>query len=100
MELDGPEPPKGAASIVLPPPPSSVLGGGDRMPSVGSVHYAYKPSLGAVPTLSLPSILPDLPMVADNVSWSAGAQGALSKLFARFVFFANSSSVIVTLHVA
>lgn len=37
---------------------------------VGIVEYGYKPVLGDVPEFNLPSVLPDLPMVAD-ISWNS-----------------------------
>lgn len=37
---------------------------------MGLVEYGYKPVLGDVPEFNLPSVLPDLPMVAD-ISWNS-----------------------------
>ena len=41
----------------------------DLLPSVGTIEYGYRPTLGEVPELHLPSVLPNLPNVAD-ISWS------------------------------
>jgi len=45
--------------------------GDQSLPHVGPIEYGYKPVLGAVPEFNLPSVLPDLPMVAD-ITWGAG----------------------------
>ncbi|CAM6029183.1 unnamed protein product [Sphagnum balticum] len=52
----------------LPAPPQSVLAG-DAMPLSGGDEYGFRPTLGEVPSFSLPSTLPNLPMVAE-ISWS------------------------------
>ncbi|KAG6554661.1 hypothetical protein Mapa_003679 [Marchantia paleacea] len=63
--------------VDLPAPPQSVLGGDDT-PRQGAEEYGFRPVLRQVPTFSLPSMLPDLPMVAD-LSWS-GATGDYDQL--------------------
>ncbi|KAH9321400.1 hypothetical protein KI387_016039, partial [Taxus chinensis] len=52
----------------LPPPPQSVLQG-RKLLSTRSEEFSFRPTVRQVPSLSLPSSLPDLPMVAD-ISWS------------------------------
>eukprot|EP01018_Ginkgo_biloba_P005858 Gb_21332 [translate_table: standard] len=52
----------------LPPPPQSVLRG-STLSSAGSEDFGFRPTLREVPSFSLPSTLPDLPMVAE-ISWS------------------------------
>ena len=37
---------------------------------MGLVEYGYKPVLGDVPEFNLPSVLPDLTMVAD-INWNS-----------------------------
>ena len=44
---------------------------GDEMPEVDRIEYSYKPVLGDVPELNVPSVLPNLSNVASNVSWTA-----------------------------
>ncbi|ELR14860.1 WH2 motif domain containing protein [Acanthamoeba castellanii str. Neff] len=44
--------------------------GTDDLPHVGLVEYGYKPVLGDVPEFNLPSVLPDLTMVAD-INWNS-----------------------------
>jgi len=41
---------------------------GDKLPALATIEYGYKPSLGEVPELNLPSVLPNLPNVAD-LNW-------------------------------
>jgi len=53
----------------LPDAPKT-LNEGDQLPQVGLVEYGYKPVLGDVPEFNLPSVIPDLPMVAD-ISWNS-----------------------------
>ena len=43
---------------------------GDQMPEMERIEYSYKPQLGDVPSLDVPSMLPNLPNVAD-LAWSA-----------------------------
>lgn len=50
---------------------------GDILPAVSNIEYVYKPTLGEVPTLHLPSVLPNLPNVAD-ISWSVNPSDLLS----------------------
>lgn len=53
-------------------PPQSVLAG-DTLSSSGVQEYGFRPMLGEVPSFSLPSTLPNLPMVAD-ISWSGSSR--------------------------
>lgn len=54
--------------IILPPPPQSVLDC-SAVRSAGSEDFGFRPVLGQVPSFTLPSVLPDLPMIAE-ISWS------------------------------
>jgi len=49
--------------------PATVTDGDQGLLQVGVIEYGYKPVLGEVPEFNLPSVLPDLPMVAD-ISWN------------------------------
>jgi WAS family protein 1 len=49
--------------------PQTVLFG-DQLPEVERIEYSYKPVLGAVPELDVPSMLPNLSNVA-NLNWTA-----------------------------
>lgn len=46
---------------------------GDTLPVVSTLEYNYRPVLGEVPELKLPSVLPKLKNVAD-ISWSSTVQ--------------------------
>lgn len=48
----------------------------DCYAQMGLEGYGFKPTLGPVPTFNLPSILPNLPMVADDINWSGAVGGA------------------------
>mmetsp|Transcript_37219 Transcript_37219/g.81042 ORF Transcript_37219/g.81042 Transcript_37219/m.81042 type:complete len:561 (-) Transcript_37219:149-1831(-) len=39
-------------------------------PMLTAERYGFKPKLGQVPTFNLPAFLPNLPMVADDLTWS------------------------------
>lgn len=45
---------------------------GDNLPTPGVVEYDYKPVLGSIPEFNLPNVLPNLPMVAADITWSVG----------------------------
>jgi len=51
--------------------PSTILLG-DNMPTPGVIEYDYKPVLGSIPEFNLPNVLPNLPMVAADITWSVG----------------------------
>eukprot|EP01090_Pellita_catalonica_P014545 TRINITY_DN3740_c0_g2_i1.p1 TRINITY_DN3740_c0_g2~~TRINITY_DN3740_c0_g2_i1.p1 ORF type:complete len:354 (+),score=92.56 TRINITY_DN3740_c0_g2_i1:71-1063(+) len=48
--------------------PTTLLDGED-LPSVSAVEYSFRPDLGNVPQFQLPADLPDLDMVAQNISF-------------------------------
>lgn len=50
----------------------------------GVQEYGFRPMLGEVPSFSLPSTLPNLPMVAD-ISWNGKFTGS-GLLILNFVF--------------
>jgi len=54
----------------LPEAPTTLGSDLEGLRTPGALEYGYKPVLGAVPEFNLPSVLPDLPMVAD-ISWGA-----------------------------
>ncbi|KAL2643449.1 hypothetical protein R1flu_011036 [Riccia fluitans] len=64
--------------LTLPAPPQSVFGGDETPRLRGAEEYGFRPVLRQVPTFSLPSVLPDLPMVAD-LRWS-GSTGEYNQL--------------------
>jgi hypothetical protein len=70
----------------LPAPPQSVLAG-DAMPLSGGDEYGFRPTLGEVPSFSLPSTLPNLPMVAE-ISWSGTSHSLAEKHLRHFHLFA------------
>eukprot|EP01114_Cavostelium_apophysatum_P003319 TRINITY_DN1314_c0_g1_i1.p2 TRINITY_DN1314_c0_g1~~TRINITY_DN1314_c0_g1_i1.p2 ORF type:complete len:452 (+),score=102.15 TRINITY_DN1314_c0_g1_i1:1450-2805(+) len=53
----------------LTPAPKTFIEG-DTLPAVSTIEYAYRPVLGAVPEMNIPSVLPNLGNVAD-LTWSA-----------------------------
>eukprot|EP01096_Ripella_sp_DP13-Kostka_P008620 TRINITY_DN3213_c0_g1_i1.p1 TRINITY_DN3213_c0_g1~~TRINITY_DN3213_c0_g1_i1.p1 ORF type:complete len:504 (+),score=229.16 TRINITY_DN3213_c0_g1_i1:71-1513(+) len=53
---------------VLPEAPSTLLEG-EALQSLGLVEYSYRPSLSDLPTFNLPDTLPELGMVAGDVSF-------------------------------
>ncbi|CAM6129330.1 unnamed protein product [Calypogeia fissa] len=61
----------------LPAAPQSVLAG-DVLPRPGGDEFGFRPVLRQIPSFSLPSVLPDLPMVAE-ISWS-GMGGGIDRL--------------------
>jgi len=58
-----------AVTVELADAPQTVLFG-DELPEVERIEYSYKPVLGAVPELDVPTMLPNLSNVA-NLSWTA-----------------------------
>ncbi|GAQ88655.1 WASD domain containing protein [Klebsormidium nitens] len=53
-------------------PPRTIIQG-DVLAVDDLEQFAFRPTLEAVPALDLPSVLPDLPMIAD-ISWTGGAE--------------------------
>ena len=51
--------------------PTSVMEG-DTLPIVGINEIGFRPTLGPVPELSLPSELPELSRAANDISWTGG----------------------------
>jgi len=50
---------------------------GDTLPAVAVIEYNYRPVLGDVPELHLPSVLPNLPNVAD-LNWSVTSSSSIA----------------------
>ena len=50
---------------------------GDILPVFAGQDFGFKPKMGDVPTFALPSMLPDLPGVAD-ISWSMDAKQSIA----------------------
>jgi len=44
----------------------------EEMPTLAMMEFSYKPSLVDVPEFSVPDALPDLGMVAADISWASG----------------------------
>uniref|UniRef100_A0A673KA98 WAS protein family homolog 1-like n=1 Tax=Sinocyclocheilus rhinocerous TaxID=307959 RepID=A0A673KA98_9TELE len=61
-------------------------------------NYFYVPDLGQVPEIDVPSYLPDLPGIADDLMYSADLQGTVSGLFTCAVvisvFFFPAPSIV------
>jgi WAS family protein 1 len=55
---------------------------GDVLPAISTIDYGYKPVLGEVPELHLPSVLPNLPNIAD-ISWSV--QSGITSIAPSFI---------------
>ncbi|WZN64344.1 WASH complex subunit [Chloropicon roscoffensis] len=49
--------------------PHTMLSNASKLASVQSVEFGFRPTLNDVPTLDLPSMLPDLDSIADNVQF-------------------------------
>eukprot|EP00854_Cymbomonas_tetramitiformis_P000559 gene559-954_t len=62
----------------LPEAPQSVQEGGE-LPTMSVEGFGFKPSLGPVPEMNLPNILPNLPMVAD-LNWSGAMEDSLPSI--------------------
>ena len=56
---------------------------GDELPEVERLEYTYKPVLGDVPELNVPSMLPNLGNVASDVSWTAADLPSIAPSQAR-----------------
>lgn len=59
----------------------------DVQPLSGGDEYGFRPTLGEVPSFSLPSTLPNLPMVAE-ISWSGTSHTLVEKYLRHFHLFA------------